>query len=65
MMFLRVNLHTSRLILAGMAKKPTEPPPPFRWNVYKIASRQTKEVDVEFSRSDRPTIREINGIETG
>jgi hypothetical protein len=33
-----LNVHSSRPILVGVAKKP-EPPKPKRWNVYKLASK--------------------------
>jgi len=36
-----------RLILTGMPKKPQRPPPPTRWEIYKIASKQTYIGDVE------------------
>jgi hypothetical protein len=34
-------------ILAAMPRKPQSPPQPFRWSVYKLASKQTWSGEVE------------------
>jgi len=43
----RLNVHSLRPILAGMAKAPEPPPQPITWTVYKIAAKQTRIGTVE------------------